>query len=234
MKERKPVPMKIIGKVKLKKYVKTGVEFVRPVLLDTFPDQPFVKAIFYARENLEKSVKWIDGIPWEIDGYPTAVNLGKCNLCLIDWALWNVPIFLVSHAPGKDYAVFDLEVDGEEVDEEVIEIKKQIIHDLRKVKQPLVEKIDELLRKEEQWREAYTEIKDKAEVERGFNLQKRWEDMQDKKISRKIGLWDVLLVVLLIVFFVIIIIWIVSFGQISGEVLPKYNETISIINRWFN
>jgi hypothetical protein len=224
-KEHKPDPVNIIRNINLKDYVKTAVEFYHPVTLRNFPEQTFTKAIFYARENLSKAVKWIDGIPWEIEGYPTNVNLGKCNIILLDFPLWNVPAFLVLHAPGKDYGVFDATIDQDDLKEQMIEVRKQIIHDLRTVKKPLLEQIDQYKREGEQWRESYTHLKDKAEVERGYNIEEMVSNMEGKKYKRRrMSMWDYILIAILLVFIIILAIW---FFQFNAPNTGMFNSTIS-------
>ena len=230
-KEHRSRPIYNVQEIVLAEYVKTAVEFLRPVTLHSFPEQTFTKAIFYAKENLEKALKWINGVPWEIDGFPTTVNLGKCNLALLDFPLWNVPSFLVLHAPGKDYAVLNATIDPNELEEEGIAIRKQVVHDLRKVKAPLLEQIDQYKRGERQWRESFTHLKDKAEVERGYNLEQVMSEMEEKTLRRKrMTTWDYLLIVLLFVFFVIIIVWIVNFNVVNSQTNSTINSsTIKIL-----
>ncbi|MCP4651532.1 MAG: hypothetical protein GY853_15830 [PVC group bacterium] len=217
-----PTPITIVESAKLGKYVRTGVQFLKPVVLDHHPEQPFNKAIFYAKENLEKAVNWTDGVPWLVENFPTSVNLGKANLALVDWALWNVPVFLVTHAPGKDYGVFNLTVNQKEKDQEMDEIRKQIIHDLRKVKEPLMEKIDEKERGETQWREAYTNLKNKAEVERGYNLKKNLRQMDEEygdeySGSGRKNIWNYLIIVVMVVLFILVFVWMANMNPgLSG------------------
>jgi len=96
---------------------------------------------------------------------------------------------------------------------------------MRKREEPLLEKIDEKERGELQWREAYTDMKNKAEVERGYDLKKRLSDIQgDYSPKRRISRGSVLLFIVLVFVFVLVLFWM----SISSNMKVLTNSTIYI------
>lgn len=183
-KDYTPEVINFMYEADLSKMVKTSVKFSREITLDNYPDLPFKEAIFYAKDNLEKSLTWIDETPWELEGYDTNINQGPANVALIGWVLWNKPIILVLHAPGKNEAFFSAKMDAKQISKEKEAIRTKIIHNYRTAEETITEKIDELQRDKKHWQKAYSHFRDKTETERPNNIREEYRQFEIKTIRK--------------------------------------------------
>lgn len=101
-----PTPQYLMKKIDLDMYIKTGLRFSRTYCFDHFADQPFNECIVYAPDTWLESVTWERRVKWYIDGWIARVNVGKSNVMILDWAVFDLPMLIILHSPGKDYGLY--------------------------------------------------------------------------------------------------------------------------------
>lgn len=181
-----PDPLYLLSKIDLTKYVKTGVEFDAECYFDHLPEQTFKKAIIYATDNLNNAVVWGKDIQDDIRGFITNINLAYCNIVVINWAAWNLPMILITHAPGKDHAVFKATLTQNSAEHQTLIQQKKIIIDLRKKMEPLKEKSLHYEEGEKEWRKFSTKLRDRMVALQESKLEKDIKQIEHSAMESSI------------------------------------------------
>lgn len=156
-----PEVIKLIDMGVLKDWHRSIHELESPYTLGHYPNFPYSKYIIYSKDPFEEAVKWIDGFPFSIKGYNTYVTLAPCNIALLGWASWDLPIFILTHAVGKNQSLFKITTEAEEIDREMKAILKKIIHSQRAYIDTSNDKIAELIEFSRQHKKMYDDLKNK-------------------------------------------------------------------------
>lgn len=225
-----PEIVKFVREIDIKSYSRTVVEASREVCFENYPQFPFSKAIVYSQEPLEKAINWIDEYPWELDGYDTNVNLGPCNMGLIGWATWNIPVLLVLHAPGKNKAFFAAKTSAKALKDEHTEQLKNFIYQYRTYVNVMEEKIGELEMESMQYQKLYSDLKRTVLSNSPVSSEEEFRKFEKQKKStspiqrnKKTVIWGIIIAVLITVIFILTF-------QVMGAMtaLSSYNNaTIS-------
>ncbi|MHA1502440.1 MAG: hypothetical protein ACTSSB_11370, partial [Candidatus Heimdallarchaeota archaeon] len=128
---------RLTSDITLKDYIKTPIELREEVIMDNYPHQPFKRCIILAKKQFEDSVHWVNDYPFDFDGVDVNVNHASFNLALLGWAMYNLPIFIVLHAPNKDEGINDARVRAEDIKEIKVDIRQKLISIQRNEIEPL-------------------------------------------------------------------------------------------------
>lgn len=165
MQEYVPEYVTVLRNFDIKKYVKSPVEFREEIRFRSFPDRPFKRAVFYAPKNLREFIKWLNNYPIYIEGYKTNVVLGKANLVLLGWALPDYPQFLVSFSPSQNQAIFEGEIESEDLNADTIDLLQKIIFYYRRENKVNEMKVIEAKMERERYEKRWSHLLDKIETE---------------------------------------------------------------------
>lgn len=161
----KPEYVKIVNKIDIAKYVKSPVKFREVLRFRSLPDRPFQRAVFYAPTNLREHIKWLNNYPMYVEGYRTNVILGKVSLILLGWALPDYPQILVAFTPSQNKAIFESEIESEDLRADTTDLLKKIIFYYRRENKINEMRVIEAKMEKERYEKRWSHLLDKIETE---------------------------------------------------------------------
>jgi len=210
-KKREPIVYSMVPEIILKNYVKTPVELDGPVEFDNFPGIKFSEIVFLAQKYLEDALHFIEGYKYTLDGYPTRVRMGLCNLSLLGRSRHNRFIVLVRDAPGTDQIINTAYIDAKKVDIEVKNDQRTLINQLKAEKGLLDDQIDESYQKAEQYKSAYIVRTKDIQAERKHNLEEEFKQrLKEKQLGKKRDInidWTAIIIIFAVISVVLFIVW---------------------------
>ena len=161
----KPEYIKIMNKIDIANYVKSPVKFREVLRFRSLPDRPFQRAVFYAPTNLREHIKWLNNYPMYVEGYRTNVILGKVSLILMGWALPDYPQILVAFTPSQNKAIFESEIESEDLRADTMDLLKKIIFYYRRENKINEMRVIEAKMEKERYEKRWSHLLDKMETE---------------------------------------------------------------------
>jgi hypothetical protein len=194
----------------LKSWSRSIIELDEPCTLKNYPNLPYSKCVLYSEKPFEGAIREIDGYPYNIGGYDTSVVLKPANIGLIGWALWDLPVFALLHAPGKNRVLYKIVGEAKDIDREMKDILKKIIHSSRAYINTSNDKIDELNEFLARRRKMYDDLKnqmlanapmmeeaDFVKFEKGY--MKRQNSLRRRVRWGKVGFYGVIFVIVALI-----------------------------------
>ena len=152
---------------------------------EDFNEFEFDRIVIYSKEPLEKSLNWIEGYPYPLDGYDTKVTLGPANLLNLGLALWDLPVALVKDTPGKNREFFTARVSSTDLTKERDDLIRKFVYKAR-VKEKDAEEIrDELKIESQSARRMYADLKHKMLSRAPFTDEKEFERFEKQYYTSK-------------------------------------------------
>lgn len=212
-KKREPVVYSMVPEIILENYVKTPVELDGPVEFDNFSGIKFSEIVFLAPKYLEDALHFIEGYKYTLDGYPTRVRMGLCNLSLLGKSRHNRFIVLVRDAPGTNLIINTAYIDANKVDIEIKNDQRTLINQLKAENELLDDQIDESYQKAEQYKSAYIVRTKDIQAERKHSLEDEFKQrlkedhLGKKKKSNNID-WTAIIIIFVVAAIVLFIVWV--------------------------
>lgn len=146
MRHYTPEMIKQLDKIEPDKLKKTRINLLIESELKNYPGIKIKQLILLSRDDLKESVTWIPNYEYEINGFDTRVMFAPANIALLGWCLWNLPVYVVLHAPGKNQEIYDAKIEAEAIDKTMHDIKNKIIHQHRTGAKHYEDKLDQEMR----------------------------------------------------------------------------------------
>lgn len=149
----------------------------------------FNRFVIYCKEPIAKGVNRIPNYPWVLDGYPTEVTLRPCNLLNLGLPLWDLPVFMVKDAPGKNKEFFTAKVKSTQLTEEREELIRSFVYKAR-IDEKDADKIkDELKLESKSARKMYSDLKKKMLSRAPFADEREFERFERQYYTSKRPRW---------------------------------------------
>ena len=191
----------------------TRIELEEEDELPNYPQLTFSEVYVLAKKPLTEAITWIPKFSYDIDGFNAHLTYGPANIGLLDWVVWNKPLVVVLHAVGKSEGFFKAVSEAKAIVDKKEDIYKTIIHQSRTAFQPLLDKLDEVVRDSLQSDKKYTLLKKKIERSIPSDILSDYEEIerqmtrtsynQDKINWKKIG------IIALVLFGIVFIVWLI-------------------------
>lgn len=206
--ERKPVVYSLVPKIILETYKETIVVLDEPHEFDNFPGEKFSEITFLAPTYLENALHWIEGYKHKLDGYPTRVRMGRCNMMTLGKSRHGRFIILVRDAPGTYDLLYNAVIEAKEIDKIIKKDQKRLINSLKGEKELSADQIDESSQKAEQYKAAYIVRTKDIQAERQHNLEQEFQKrLKQSSFQRKNIDWTAIGIVIIFAVIAIFLIW---------------------------
>lgn len=187
--------------IDIKEYIKTPVLLKKEVRLDNYPHQPFRRCIMLSRKPFFDAVNWVENYPKDFDGIDINTTHASCNLALLGWAMYNLPLFVVVHASGKDEGINEARVRAEDIKETKTDIRQKLISLQRNEIEPLQAQIYEKEDGIKKWQELYSDL-EKEQIFMKERTLLRQSTLTPETAISKLGLSHWVLIGTTILFFI--------------------------------
>ncbi len=172
-----PETINMIKKLDIKNYVVNVLHASEIITHDNYPNHPWKKGILLASSSLAESITWQDNYPWCLESYDTYVSLGPANIALIKWIAWDIPVFLLMHAPGNKKSILpDVIINAKDMSKKTDDIQKGYIRNLRTVIEGDTSIIEESKVSAYRWKQRYFNYKNRRENNEVYDEEKEYKD----------------------------------------------------------
>lgn len=213
LKEFKPIHYCYLENFDLENMYLTLVTWDKKVHFDLFPEFEFNRCVLLSLEPINEAINFVnDYEPYELEGYETSVRLGPVNLLNGGLPLYDLPIFVVKDAVGKDKFFFQAKTSSEELTKIRDELLKKLIFEMRQKEKANEEKIEELEIESSVSRKLYADLKHKMLSRSPFSDEHEFEAFEKQYVKKQqkgivkiewrkilIGLGIIVLIVFLII-----------------------------------
>lgn len=209
-KSYEPEMIKLVDIGILENWYRSIHELESPYTFAHYPNFQFTKYIVYSKKPYKEAVKQLHNYPFSIKGYRTFVTLEPYNVGLLGWASWDLPIFIILHAVGKNEAFYRITTEAKEIDRETKAILNKVIQSQRSFIDTSNDKIDTLEEFAARYKKMYDDLKNDmlsnapmmeaaefAKFERSY--MKKQNSFKRHLNWKSIAIWSVVLVVAAIV-----------------------------------
>ena len=208
-----PELIKFMYGIDINRMIITKIALEEETILPNYPELTFKEVFVLAKTPLTEALTWIPKFSHEIDGYNAKVTYGPSNIGLLDWVIWDKPLVVVLHAVGKSEGLFKAVGEAKDIQDTKALIYKRVIHQSRTSFQPLLDKMDEIVRDGLQADKKYVLLKKKIERNVPSDIMGEYKEIE-KDFLRKDGTdkkkWkNIAIVLIVLVFLAIIIVFLV-------------------------
>ncbi len=207
--ERKPVVYSLVPKIILESYKETIVVLDEPHEFDNFPGERFSEITFLAPTYLEDALRWIEGYKHKLDGYPTRVRMGRCNMMTLGKSRHGRFVILVRDAPGTYDLLYNAVIEAKEIDKIIKKDQKRLINSLKGENELREDQIDESSQKAEQYKAAYIIRTKDIQAERQHNLEQEFRKrLKESSYQRRNIDWTAIAIVIVFAILASVLIWV--------------------------
>jgi len=229
--KREPAVYSIVPDIILKNYVQTNIILPSPVEFDNFPGEKFSEIGILAPKYLPAALHIINDYKEKLNGYPTRVKMGLCNLFLIGRSRHNRFLAVLRDAPGTYELQYNAVLAATEIDESIKEDQRILINRLKGDKNLLDDQVDEAYQTAEIYKSAYIVRTKDIQAERQHNIEDEFRKrLKEKRFIKRQKSFDWTAMIIIIAFIALIglILWFFISGPLATPKPPS--ETLSTAN----
>lgn len=237
--ERKPAIYSVVPRIILDSYEETIVVLDNPTEFDNFPGEKFSEIKFLAPVHLENALHWIENYKHKLDGYPTRVRMGRCNMMMLGKSRHGRFVILVRDAPGTYDLLYNAVIEAKNIDQTIKKDQQRLINHLMGEKELKEDQIDESAQKAELYKAAYIVRTKDIQAERQHNLEQEFKkrlkesEYSKKKVSVD---WTAIIIIVFFAVLALVVAWFflnfipINTGSTSVENLSTSTNILKLMS----